>query len=308
MVIAWSHSTNPGGGDFQAIEYDEATQRVYASCHCFNQVYSRNDGGTNTIFRGVGWGGWTGVVSDVDWVLAADAGTGALINTFQPDFSGQAGPWALHTAPNGCLWVGGGISATNGLGQRSLTKICDPALLDSVRPSTPTGLQAANPTASTVDLDWNPSTDNVGVVGYEIYDSVTNTVIGESTPDQVMLTGLSAGSYSVYVKARDADGNRSWRSGIVSFDLTGADTVRPTAPRGLNIDSAAGGSVSLVWIGSTDNVGVVGYQVYDVATQTVVATTTGTSTSIPHVAGQAIAVKAVDAAGNLSYRSNSVTL
>ena len=55
MVLRWSHFTNPRGGDYQAIEYDASSGRVYASCHCFNQHWSRNDGGQNTIFRGQGY-------------------------------------------------------------------------------------------------------------------------------------------------------------------------------------------------------------------------------------------------------------
>ncbi|MEZ5340101.1 MAG: fibronectin type III domain-containing protein [Acidimicrobiales bacterium] len=304
MALQWSHFTNPNGGDFQAAEYDPVTQRVYASCHCYNQHYSRNDGGRNTIFKGQS-NVRLGTVTDIDWVIAYDAATGAKVETFLPDFSGVAGPWALHVAPNGCLWVGGGISATNGITQHSLTKICDPAILDSIRPTTPTGLGASNPTASEIDVVWNASTDNVGVVGYEVYDNATGNVLATSVAPSTTITGLAPGSYVVHVKAIDADGNRSWRSGFAGFTLSGADTVRPSTPRALNVERRDAVSVDLVWLASTDNVGVAGYEVIDVATQMVVATATATSVSVPAAPGIEYAVRAYDAAGNRSWRSNS---
>ncbi|MEZ5379537.1 MAG: fibronectin type III domain-containing protein [Acidimicrobiales bacterium] len=307
MALQWSHTTNPAGGDYQAAEYDPATGRVYASCHCFNQHWSRNDGGVNTLFRGQPMN-WTGTVTDIDWVIAYDGATGAKVDTFVPDFSGQAGPWALHTSPNGCLWVGGGISATNGVSQRSLTKICDLAVLDSVRPSTPGSPTAANATSSTVDLTWNPSTDNVGVTGYEVYDNLSGQVIATSPTNSVTVTGLAAGTYELYVKAQDADGNRSWRSGIRSVVLTGDDITRPSTPRGFNIASSDATTISFVWLPSTDNVGVVGYEILDVATGAVVATSATTEVTMPLTPGVTVAVRAYDAAGNRSWRSNTQTM
>lgn len=304
MDLLWSHFTNPSGGDYQAIEYDEATDRVYASCHCFNQHYSRDDGGVNQIRRGQA-SEPVGIVTDIDWVMAYNGATGAKIDSFEPDFSGVAGPWALHTSPNGCLWVGGGISATNGIVQHSLTKICDPAILDAERPSTPSGLIATNPTDSTVDLQWNGSTDNVAVTLYEVYDEATGRVIATSTTPSTQVTGLAPGTITIFVKARDADGNRSWRTNVQTVTLTGDDTVRPSTPRALNVTSRANGSVDLTWIESTDNVGVEGYELFDLATGEVLVTTTSTTASVAELAGADVAVRAFDAAGNRSWRSNA---
>lgn len=307
MDLEWSHFTNPSGGDFQAIEFDASTGRVYASCHCFNQHYSRNDGGVNQIRRGEA-NPRLGTVTDIDWVMAYDGATGEKIDSFVPDFSGVAGPWALHTAPNGCLWVGGGISATNGIAQRSLTKICDGARLDAERPSTPTALAATNATDSTVDLTWTGSTDNVGVTLYEVYNEATDRVIATSTTPSVQVTGLAPGTISLFVKARDADGNRSWRTNVQTVQLTGDDTVQPSTPRALNVVTRAGGTVDLTWVASTDNVGVTGYEVFNVATGDVLVTTTSTTGSIPEVVGADVAVRALDAAGNRSWRSNTQRL
>ncbi len=62
--------------------------------------------------------------------------------------------------------------------------------------------------------------------------------------------------------------------------------------------------VDLVWLASTDNVGVVGYEVVDVATGAVLTTTTGLAITLAADAGSSVAVRAYDAAGNRSWRSN----
>lgn len=84
-------------------------------------------------------------------------------------------------------------------------------VIDTVPPTTPANLVAANPTSSTVDLTWTASTDNVAVAGYDIYANgiFKNTVSGVSTT----VNGLSASTaYSFYVIAKDTSGNSSPQS------------------------------------------------------------------------------------------------
>jgi endoglucanase len=78
---------------------------------------------------------------------------------------------------------------------------------DTLAPTVPSGLRGSA-SASAVTLSWSPSTDNVGVVGYEVYrnGSLVATVPSTSFTD----TAVSAGvTYSYAVGARDAAGNRS---------------------------------------------------------------------------------------------------
>lgn len=145
----------------------------------------------------------------------------------------------------------------------------------------------------------------MGVTLYEVYRSDTGDVIATSTTPSVTVTGLAAGTITMYVKARDADGNRSWRTNEVTAVLTGDDQTRPTTPRGLNVVRRTATQVELVWLASTDNVGVAGYEVIDVATGSVIATTTSLSATVPTANGAETAVRAFDAAGNRSWRSNS---
>jgi endo-1,4-beta-xylanase len=93
------------------------------------------------------------------------------------------------------------------------------------------------------------------------------------------------------------------------------DTQAPSTPSGLVTSSTTSSSVSLVWTGSTDNVGVTGYQVLRApGTSGGSFSPVGTATSTSFTSGSLSAsttyrfqVRATDAAGNLSAVSNTVT-
>jgi hypothetical protein len=86
--------------------------------------------------------------------------------------------------------------------------------VDSSAPTT-TSLGYSLITSTTLTLSWTVSTDNVGVVGYDIY---RNGVLLDSTASNVLsyaVTGLSeATPYSFYVKVKDAAGNSSTSNAV----------------------------------------------------------------------------------------------
>ncbi len=87
-----------------------------------------------------------------------------------------------------------------------------------------------------------------------------------------------------------------------------ADTQAPSAPTGLTVTGTTSNSVSLSWTASTDNVGVTGYDVYRGTTK--VATVTGTTytdSGLSASTSYSYAVRARDAAGNVSAASASVS-
>ena len=79
---------------------------------------------------------------------------------------------------------------------------------DTTPPTAPSGLDAYNPTLSTIDLTWGASSDNVGVDGYNVY--MDGGLLGSVTGTSAQITGLAENTtYSFYVTAFDAAGNES---------------------------------------------------------------------------------------------------
>ncbi|WP_103069432.1 VPS10 domain-containing protein [Aquimarina sediminis] len=79
---------------------------------------------------------------------------------------------------------------------------------DTIAPTSPTGLVASNITEASVVLSWEPSTDNVGVIGYDVYqDGVVVASVNGTTATIGNL--LENTTYKFNVKAWDAAGNLS---------------------------------------------------------------------------------------------------
>jgi cellulose 1,4-beta-cellobiosidase len=176
---------------------------------------------------------------------------------------------------------------------------------DTTPPSTPTGLTAAAAGSTGANLSWSASTDNVGVTGY----IVRRNGVQVATPATTSYadTGLSVGTYSYTVAARDAAGNISPNS--ASASITIADTTPPTTPTGLTGAAAGSTGASLSWSASTDNVGVTGYIVRRNGVQIATPGTTGyADTGLSASTTYSYTVAARDAAGNISANSASVNV
>lgn len=87
--------------------------------------------------------------------------------------------------------------------------------IDTQAPTAPTNLVANNPTANTVNLSWTASTDNIAVIGYDVYanGSLNTTVSGTSAIAQGLIPSTL---YNFYVVAKDAAGNTSAQSNIAT--------------------------------------------------------------------------------------------
>ncbi|MFC4100666.1 lytic polysaccharide monooxygenase [Paenibacillus xanthanilyticus] len=186
---------------------------------------------------------------------------------------------------------------------------------DTAAPSAPTGASASNIGATYATISWTASTDNVGVTGYRLYNGTTQ-IAATSGATSAALSGLAANtSYAITVKAVDAAGNLSAASNAATFTtpvVSGPDTTAPTTPSALHVmGTTTATSVPLMWGASSDNVGVTGYQIYQGTT--LIATVSGTTTSytatgLTGSTTYAFTVKAVDAAGNVSAASNSLSV
>ncbi|NNF53089.1 MAG: hypothetical protein HKN03_01470, partial [Acidimicrobiales bacterium] len=194
------------------------------------------------------------------------------------------------------------------------------APIDSQRPSTPTGLTSVM-SGPDVRLTWNASTDNVGVVGYNVYRSDDGGLgpLLTTSAESFFTDGSvdAAVTYTYAVRAVDAAGNIGWRSNLSTIDIPGdgvPDTERPQPPRQHSAVDVGNG-IQLSWQAGTDNVGVTGYQIFrssDGGLGPVLAVVDADPTTYldtTAVAGTeyTYALRSVDAAGNLSWRSGFFT-
>ncbi len=134
--------------------------------------------------------------------------------------------------------------------------------VDTESPTTPSGLSSSigmNPL--TVGLTWSPSTDNVGVVGYDILRN--DQLIGSVAGDVLSFVDSNVSpltNYSYSINAFDQAGNHSTNSDIVTVDTP--ENQPPTIPTDFLATMNGDNSVTLSWSPSTDNVGVAGYTIY----------------------------------------------
>jgi len=150
----------------------------------------------------------------------------------------------------------------------------DGSTADTIAPSTPSNLAATGVSSSQINLSWSPSTDNVAVAGYHVLRN--NVQLANSTTNSFSDVGLSANTqYTYSVAAFDGAGNVSLQSSPSTGTTLSSDTTPPSAPSGLQGSAITSNSVTISWSGSTDNVGVAGYEVFRNGTK--VGTTTTTS-------------------------------
>ena len=199
------------------------------------------------------------------------------------------------------------------------SEISATVLPDTTPPTAPTNL-APSVNGGTVNLTWSPSTDDVAVTRYDVYRGTsagfTPTAanrIAQPAGTSYGDSGLTAGSYYYKVTAEDAAGNMSGPSNETQATI--ADTSPPSTPSSLSA-TVVGTTVNLSWAASTDNIGVLRYNLYR-------GTSAGFTPSAANRIAQPVTtlyqdiglaagtyyykLTAEDAAGNVSPLSNEVS-
>jgi chitodextrinase len=180
--------------------------------------------------------------------------------------------------------------------------------------------------------------NDYATLGLDVYVSELDIVAGNTDAGQLAkyqdvfpalwnhasVKGITLWGYIVGQTWRDGTGLISsggverpaltWLKGFVS-GTQGGDTQAPSTPAGLMSTASTSSSIALAWTASTDNVGVTSYQVLrapgasggtfaQVGTS---ATTSFNNTGLAAATTYRFQVRAVDAAGNVSAVSNTVT-
>ena len=190
--------------------------------------------------------------------------------------------------------------------------VTTPAPSDTTPPTVPGSVIATAVSATEIDLSWSASIDEVGVAGYTIYrDGFQVGVAGASATGWTEIGLSPLTTHGFEVDAFDAVGNHSARSAVATA-TTLADTTPPTTPGGLTVTSVTVASVGLAWTASTDDIGVVAYDIYRDGGTSPTATlgptsTAWTDTTVGPGMTYSYTEVARDAAGNVSAPAGPVS-
>ncbi|MEU6714533.1 PQQ-dependent sugar dehydrogenase [Nonomuraea sp. NPDC046802] len=182
---------------------------------------------------------------------------------------------------------------------------------DTDKPTAPGQPACSDLAHNALTLNWPPSTDNIGVVGYDIYH--LGQQIASATAPPYRLSGLNPDfAYQLSVFARDASGNVSLSSPEANCRTLPAPADDPPSQPGQpTVSGVQATSATVTWGASTDDNGVRAYLVRDHATGAVLATVTGTppatTASVPLECARTYQVHVVarDTANQLSTPSSS---
>ncbi|MGW2400161.1 PQQ-dependent sugar dehydrogenase [Kitasatospora sp. NPDC001664] len=203
-------------------------------------------------------------------------------------------------------------TATTANGGPNLDRITVGVTADTVPPSRPAQLSCTDIGPNGLTLNWAPATDNAGVSAYDLYEHGNKLAEAPGDATAKVLTGLAPSTtYNLTVIARDAAGNASPASVALDCTTTASTDPLPSTPGTPTVSEVKASSAKLSWGASSDDKGVVAYEVR--SGSAVLATVTGappatttTVTGLACDASFALTVVAKDTAGGYSPASAPV--
>jgi glucose/arabinose dehydrogenase len=201
------------------------------------------------------------------------------------------------------------FTSTTVNGGPNLDRLTVGAPEDTEHPTAPGQPSCSDISYDSLTLSWPASTDNVGVVAYDIY--FLGQKVAEAPQSPFRLSGLQPNfEYRFSVFGRDAAGNESDSSPEVVCTTAAdpGDPIPPSTPGKPTISAIGQTGATVSWAASTDNRGVTRY---DIATDSAVLDSV---TGAPPAATKAVTglacntsytvhIVAKDAAGNTSASS-----
>ena len=233
----------------------------------------------------------------------AVAGYGTYVDGLRVG-STKAKPPSFQFARLSCgRTYGLGVDAYDTAGNRSRTASVLSATapcVDTAPPTAPAGLRQTGTGQIGVTIEWNGSTDDVGVAGYRVYRE--GVPVGVTQQQSLWLGGLVCGAgYAVSVEAFDAAGNRSPRAQLVVTTTACPTDTPPSAPSELVVTDASTTSVTVSWRAASDDFGVAGYRTsIDGASAGTTTATVKTFAGLACGRSYLVELVAVDAGGGAS--------
>jgi chitodextrinase len=170
------------------------------------------------------------------------------------------------------------------------------------QPTVPADLAVTGATQSSISIGWSPSTGNDGALSYGLF--LNGARIGTTAATAYTFSSLACGtSYTLAVDALDAAGGASGPATLIAATSPCNDPTPPSAPSGLAVTQATTSSLSVAWTASTDNLGVLGYDLFLNGSK--IGTTAATSYTFNGLAcgtTYTVGVDSYDAARNISAR------
>jgi chitodextrinase len=181
--------------------------------------------------------------------------------------------------------------------------------IDRKPPSKPTNLRLTAKTTTTISIAWDAAKDNSGNLSYEmhLWQDPRVPVLPQTQTSFTWTELRPSVEYYVSVAAVDAAGNRSYSDLLIV--QTPRDTIAPSAPTNLQVDSVSASQVALSWDPAIDESAVASYAVFT-STGQIVTWAPGTSRKViglPPDKEFTFYVKARDYGGNVSEPSGTVT-
>ncbi|SIQ81815.1 Por secretion system C-terminal sorting domain-containing protein [Chryseobacterium sp. RU37D] len=196
--------------------------------------------------------------TNVDILWSTDSGnTWTTLLAGTPNDGSQAVTIPNSSTTTGRIMVKGSNHIFFDVNNANITVNAGSGGTDTIAPTAPV-LAASGTTSTSTSLSWSDATDNVAVTGYDVYQGAS--LIGSTASTTYTVTSLTPSTTYIFsVKAKDAAGNISPSSNIVSITTLAGSTVTYCSASAANTADERIGNVKFGTINNT-SAGTAGYE------------------------------------------------